>query len=205
MSRLKDLRGKTFGELTVIKYVGNGKWLCRCSCGKETIVYATNLVRNHTKSCGCLRGTGIVGKTFGTLTVVEAVDDKTYRCKCTCGEVCFRQYASLVQSHNTVTCDKCGMKNRADALREAEYYDGTQPSRLHSVPTKANKSGVVGVNWDKSRSKWQASIRFKGRKYNLGRFEYIQDAIDARQQAEREIFGEFLKWYEVYKNNNDES
>ena len=44
-----------------------------------------------------------------------------------------------------------------------------------------------------------ANIRFQGKRYNLGRFDHIQDAIDAREAAEKEIFGDFLTWYEDNK------
>lgn len=54
-----DLTGKQFGRLIVLNRVSNRNdkvcWLCRCSCGNETIVYATNLSRGDTRSCGCLQ------------------------------------------------------------------------------------------------------------------------------------------------------
>ena len=57
--RLTDLSGKQFGRLTVLKRVFDStkavKWLCQCSCGNECVVLASNLVRGHTKSCGCYR------------------------------------------------------------------------------------------------------------------------------------------------------
>ncbi len=46
--------GKKFGRLTVIDKLPDGKVLCRCECGKETVVYKSNLTSGHTKSCGCL-------------------------------------------------------------------------------------------------------------------------------------------------------
>jgi hypothetical protein len=55
------------------------------------------------------------------------------------------------------------------------------------------------VCWDKSRGKWKADIRFRGKKYNLGRFDDINDAIEARKEAEKQLFGNFLEWYEEYK------
>lgn len=55
---------------------------------------------------------------------------------------------------------------------------------------------VVGVNWDKSRNKWQASIRFQGHKYNLGRFDDFNDACKVRKEAENAIFRNFLEWHE---------
>lgn len=59
MSRFIDLIGKKFRRLIVIKRVDNDRqgrcrWLCKCDCGKETIVVGYNLRNNHTKSCGCL-------------------------------------------------------------------------------------------------------------------------------------------------------
>lgn len=50
-----DLTGQRFGRLTVIKYVGESQWLCKCDCGNETIVDRGHLRTGHTKSCGCLK------------------------------------------------------------------------------------------------------------------------------------------------------
>ena len=52
-SRKKYIIGKKFGRLTVIKKMENNKYLCKCDCGNETVVYASNLITGHTKSCGC--------------------------------------------------------------------------------------------------------------------------------------------------------
>lgn len=54
-----EITGKKFERLTVIKRVENSKsgqtrWLCRCDCGNETIVWGGHLRSGHTKSCGCL-------------------------------------------------------------------------------------------------------------------------------------------------------
>ena len=66
MGKYKDLTGKKFGKLTVIKRApdrttpkGDRKimWLCNCECGNENvIVYGGDLRSEHTKSCGCLCG-----------------------------------------------------------------------------------------------------------------------------------------------------
>lgn len=48
-----NIAGAQFGELTVIKYVGENKWLCKCSCGEESIHFSHNLRRSETISCGC--------------------------------------------------------------------------------------------------------------------------------------------------------
>lgn len=51
----KDLTNQQFGELTVIEYLGNSKWKCRCSCGKEHIVHRQYLLNGEIKSCGHLK------------------------------------------------------------------------------------------------------------------------------------------------------
>lgn len=55
----KDLTGQKFGKLTVLKYSHSKNhrsyWLCQCECGNTTIVSASELRTENTKSCGCLR------------------------------------------------------------------------------------------------------------------------------------------------------
>lgn len=60
MSKLltKDLAGRRFGRLTVIKRSGTSKshsvvWLCRCDCGNLCEISSTCLIHGHTRSCGC--------------------------------------------------------------------------------------------------------------------------------------------------------
>jgi hypothetical protein len=53
------MSGLTCGRLTVLSHAGFGsdrqaRWLCRCSCGTETIVRGSKLRTGWTQSCGCL-------------------------------------------------------------------------------------------------------------------------------------------------------
>lgn len=63
-SPIKDITGNKYNHLTVIKDSGKRAsdgsviWECLCDCGKKTEVSSNNLVRNHTKSCGCLISSG---------------------------------------------------------------------------------------------------------------------------------------------------
>lgn len=56
----KDLTGKRFGKLTVLKYSGksnscqNAIWICQCDCGNICEVDGNNLTSNHTLSCSCI-------------------------------------------------------------------------------------------------------------------------------------------------------
>lgn len=55
----KDLAGKIFGRLEVIRRHGSDAyhravWLCRCICGQEKLCTTHALTIGQTKSCGCL-------------------------------------------------------------------------------------------------------------------------------------------------------
>lgn len=211
----KDLTGQTFGRLTAIEYKGNGKWLCQCQCGNTIEVFTENLTSGHTKSCGCLKdkASSHIGETYGSLTIKEVKyiktsdDGKGYtkcRCICDCGRTKTLRLDSLL-ARDVTTCGNCKIdefkKKRTKSLKEKEFIQGTQVSKIKfdKKPSKVNKSGVTGVNWDKSRGKWMAGIRFQGKKYNLGRFDDIADAISARKEAEKAIFGSFIEWYTKFK------
>ena len=70
---LMDLTGKEFGRWKVIKYSGNKKWLCECSCENKTVreVDGNSLKRGLSKSCGCLQKEKTALRTIG----------KKYPCK----------------------------------------------------------------------------------------------------------------------------
>lgn len=60
-TNLKDITGKKFRKLTVIKRNfsngkgGEAKWLCKCDCGNEKVILGKSLRSGNTKSCGCLK------------------------------------------------------------------------------------------------------------------------------------------------------
>lgn len=59
----KSLVGKRFGKLIVVKRVENNKlghicYKCKCDCGGESIVDASNLRNGITNSCGCIKSKG---------------------------------------------------------------------------------------------------------------------------------------------------
>lgn len=58
MPKVKDISNQRFGKLVAIKPIQGGRrvrWLCRCDCGRETVVLGTMLRFGNTKSCGCRR------------------------------------------------------------------------------------------------------------------------------------------------------
>lgn len=110
------------------------KWRCVCDCGKETIVFASNL--NTTQSCGCLstkasnaRRENLIGETFGYLTVIDFAKDRIgssgkpivrFKCQCICGTVKDIDSAELKKG----TVKSCGCK-RNELLSKAINRDLT--------------------------------------------------------------------------------
>lgn len=98
--------GDRFGNLTVISESNRNKqnkrqFNCQCDCGNTTISLIYDLVKSHTKSCGCLRKIAIkatkikltkhiinIGDVFERLTVLELnfkPGKRLVRCQCVCG------------------------------------------------------------------------------------------------------------------------
>lgn len=46
-----DMAGRTVGKWTVLAYVGEKKWLCRCACGDEHTVVGAQLRTGKSSSC----------------------------------------------------------------------------------------------------------------------------------------------------------
>lgn len=58
MPKLIDLTGQRFGRLTVVDRCGctsdgHSAWLCKCDCGKTSVVNGRYLTHGNTTSCGC--------------------------------------------------------------------------------------------------------------------------------------------------------
>lgn len=74
--------GIAYSKLTPIKEVekdkyGRRQYVCKCICGNEAVVKATDLRTGHTKSCGCHQASGLNFK-HGHKT--EHGPSKTYQC-----------------------------------------------------------------------------------------------------------------------------
>lgn len=77
--------------------------------------------------------------------------------------------------------------NRICNLREA-----TNSQNGKNLPiSKANKSGIKGVCFEKQTQRWKAYIRVDYKTYSLGRFDTLEEAAKARKEAEIKHFGEW--------------
>lgn len=148
-TRAKELSGKIFGKLTVIKRVGTKQgyalWLCQCVCGNKTEVTTGNL--RKTRSCGCSTVNDLLGKIFGRLTVLKRVGSKRgfarWLCQCVCGKQTTVYGTCLVRG----VTKSCGCL-RLERLREVLKVNriGQRFGRLVVISAVPQK--------DKKRTQW---------------------------------------------------
>lgn len=156
LKRRKDLTGKKFGKLTVIKMIyGNtsktGKHYtyceCKCDCGNIIIKNAHTLRENSNVlySCGCARkeiadklSIDVVGKKFGRLTVIEELKEFTPRkvvCRCDCGNI-VTKIKTEITSYETRSCgclarDLISERSTKDWTNHVSDY-GVKAMKQHS-------------------------------------------------------------------------
>jgi len=105
MGLVKDEIGNKHGRLAVLSRAENSKngkahWLCRCSCGKETVVAGVRLRNGTSKSCGCLGRervseklkVDLTGQKFSRLLALKEVGKNKcgfirWECRCDCGKI----------------------------------------------------------------------------------------------------------------------
>lgn len=204
--------GERFGKLTVLSdYSLNSLRYarCKCDCGRIKIVNYKSLKAGLTTSCGCARILDVPNliNEHG----VEAIKrtgrkngKDVYLCKC---PRCGKEFEVL--QNNFWRKKSCGCispeksaENMANGWKNVTakgLEDGTQIFYLISEEKpKNNTSGTRGVYYNKKSQKWHASICFKRKRIFLGSFFKKEDAIAARKEAEKNIYGKFV---EEFKEN----
>lgn len=110
------LEGTQQNDWEVLRYLGNKKYQCRCSCGNIRNVATHDLISGNSKSCGHNNGVhrvnNLVGKKFGYLTIEEYTGNKQWICKCICGNTTVVTTGNL-RNGSTRSCG-CKQYNRLE-------------------------------------------------------------------------------------------
>lgn len=83
--------------------------------------------------------------------------------------------------------------NTLDNRRENLRICTPRENKMNSETYITNKSGKTGVYWDDSlfTPKWLASIKTESNRIHIGYYDNYEEAVKAREKAEKEIYGSF--------------
>ena len=153
-------------------------------------------------------GSDYIGNQYGELTVVDdlggvfeknsTIGRRIIVCSCSCGNINNYRLDGVI-SGSITSCghvhDDLASKKIKSFFEKAHKEKGTNLKLIDTNRklVKTNTSGKTGVSFDKSRGKWVASMRLKGKAIYIGRFDKKEDAIKARLKAEEEYFVPILE------------
>lgn len=220
----KEYTGEKIGHLEVLEKTGQREsryvvWKCRCDCGREILVSAKKLGRKSVTSCGCDRKKvsnpkigeecskrlrcDLSKQKFGRLTPLyptEKRDRKSsvyWHCRCDCGNEVDVTHDRLVYGKY----QSCGCRKREvqkEVHSQLHMVNGTCIEWLSKRKHRQdNKSGFRGVTLTKN-GRYRVSIGFKKQRYYIGSYHSMQEAVDARLEAEELIHDGFLRAYQTW-------
>ncbi|MDR1795422.1 MAG: hypothetical protein LBR25_08520 [Erysipelotrichaceae bacterium] len=174
----------------------------RCECGKEEIK-ALNILQKrpyckyHFKAIDLK---DIIGQKYNHCTILEAWRDKKIknnvmvRYRCDCGNEAVSAF-NHIKHGRTLSCGCMSAQYITEHFDEwLGRVDNTVLTRLQGSTKidKRNKSGCRGVCRDKTSGKWKAYISLSKKRYILGFFVNLDDAIAARKAAEHKYYEPML-------------
>lgn len=170
--RVKNLTGKKFSRLLVIKFDGiraKGKerfsrWKCLCDCGRETIALGIHLSSGNTKSCGCLQReyTQSMGMSKRKHGLSRSKEESAWRHML---QRCYSEKSAQYKNYGArgiVVCDR--WKNFQNFIEDI----GLSPSRLHSLD-RINVNG----NYSKENCRWATQKEQQQNRSNNHIVEYL--------------------------------
>ena len=159
-----------------------------------------NVKFGNVRSCGCmakehaasLRTENIADQTFGRLRAVRPTEERTdngsviWELICECGNTVYKTVNEL-KTERVLSCGCLYRESRKDCpSHRKDFIENTNLSSIvasKKLNTK-NTSGHTGVCFDKRSKRWYAYINYQKKRYYLGYFDNIDDAIQARKEDE---------------------
>lgn len=131
--------------------------------------------RNNFVNAGDIAGS--VSKSRGAKYIGIKIDLKTYKAHRLAWLYCYGCMPTFEIDH----IDGNGINNSIANLRDVPNTENAKNRKRYET----NASGVSGVHWSKSRSRWVARISDGGKRIQIGSFKEKGDAVSARIEAEK--------------------
>jgi hypothetical protein len=212
MIKFRDYSGQRFGKLVAIKYIERRNkltiWLCQCDCGNTKEISLYSFKYGNTKTCGCSKeysGANNPNYKNGLCYSKEYSIWSAMKRRCKnpkhkdykhYGErgikVCERwlSFDNFYEDMGKIPSEKHSI-DRIDV--NAGYCKenckwATQREQMSNRRVKSN-TGIVGVSLCKRGKKYMAYITTNRVMKNLGWFSTLEEAIEARKNAEIKYWG----------------
>lgn len=205
-----DLKGQAFGRLMVQDFShidkNNGAmWICRCICGKESLVGVSQLRGGHILSCGCLRneavaalakhgmcGTPLYQRWKSLRARCQDINNQTYGAKGITWDSSWDDfnvfYSDMAEGFSEdLELDRIDVTKgySRDNCRWTTHAENNYNKNKQSN----NVTGKTGVSFRKDQNKFRAYITVDKVQIALGVFEIYEEAVSVRREAEIKYYG----------------
>lgn len=184
-----DRVGQRFGALTVVahshsvfrssRHGSYQFWRCRCDCGVESVVLASNLTKGNTTSCGCRSSRLTLGDRNTTHGMSETA---TYGGWSAMRDRCSQRTHSEWPRYGGRGVSVC---ERWDSFENFLQDMGERPSAAHSIDRWPNRSG----NYEPGNCRWATHQQQARNKSNTVLIEFRGEALTAAEWSERTGLG----------------
>lgn len=191
-------------------------FVCRCECGNVLEVRYDAMASGNTKSCGCYKREQTIASNIKNKTIHGLEHHPLYATWNGMNRRCYNKNTKHFEHYGgrgIYVCDEW-RDDPTEFIRwaesEAGWFEGCgltidrinvhgdyEPENCRFVNQSiqglnrrlmsSNTSGYVGVR--QLGKKWHARIGHKGKEINLGTYDKLEDAVEARQIAEIDILG----------------
>lgn len=191
-------------------------WLCQCECGNQCVVSGYQLRSGKTQSCGCITKERMIKKAKEKPSKKHGLSSsRIYKNYYTMKDRCYNsnhQKYEMYGAKGIVICDEWlgkdgflnfyewAMNNGYDDTKTIDRIDvdgDYEPSNCRWTNSSVqgfnrhtpsnNSTGCVGISQLKN-GKFRAYIKKDGRQISLGWHDTIEQAIEARKKAEKELY-----------------
>jgi len=169
----KDITGKKFGKLLVLKYTRTINkrpyWKCKCDCGNVVEKRGKELKSGLIKSCGCLLlkyniplRNNLIGKKYNFLFVLNREKNNKngvyYRCKCDCGNETVAVSYKIIRGW--IKSCGCLRENvaRKNAIKRNKQMSGINHPRWRFDLTDKDRDENSHRNYNPKLWRWRNKI-----------------------------------------------
>jgi hypothetical protein len=175
MHRRIDMVGKRYGLFVVVAFNsvdrhGSARYLCKCDCGVEKVVYGKNLRNGCVSHCGCSHNNFKHGHR-SNLPDGQKISTKTYRCWTGIKSRCYNPHRKSYENYGGRGITVC---QRWLESFEAFLEDmGEPPTPEHSIDRIVNDG-----NYEPGNCRWATAIeQAKNKRSALARLKPLEMCV----------------------------